>query len=37
MQVSAKGYQIGINSLQPVQHGPAVVKIRQSDDPEWSI
>jgi hypothetical protein len=37
MQVSAKGYQIGINSPQPAQHGPAIVKIRQSYDPEWSL
>jgi hypothetical protein len=37
MQVSAKGYEISINSLQPIQHGPAVVKIRQSYYSQWSI
>ena len=36
MQVSATGYEIGINSPQPLQPGPAVVKVREPYDPEWS-
>jgi hypothetical protein len=36
MQISATGYEIGTNSPQPFQPGPAVVKVRESNDPEWS-
>ena len=37
MQVSAKGYQIGINCPQPLQPATAVMKISESYDPEWSL
>jgi len=37
MQISAKGYQIGINCPQPLQPATAVMKIGESYDPEWSL